>query len=171
MNEDDLFAQVMGEVKPLKKAERVHTRTTKSKREILRDLENKEVSRQHTPQHRQSNTEKVEPYLLRAAGVSRKDIKKLAQTHIKHELDLHGMTKIQAEQALQDFFNQALSQNMRHLCIVHGKGNHSDGKGVLKDFTFRWLDHGMFARHILIATLSVQSSGGACNILLRKTKR
>lgn len=171
MSEDDLFAQMMGEVKPLDKAEnRVQTNSTKSKHEILRDLEDKEVSHQHVEHHQRLSTQKVDAYLLRAAGVSAKDIKKLAQTNIKYKLDLHGMTQNQAEQALQDFFSQALSQQIRYLSIVHGKGNHSDGKAVLKDLTFQWLEHSPFASHILIATLSMQSGGGACNILLRKHK-
>jgi len=169
MSEDDLFAQMVGEVKPLSQAEqRVQSKKTKAKHEILRGLEEKEVQHQHLSQQQNLSVHQVDAYVLRADGVSSKEIKKLAQMRIQHELDLHGLTQNQAETALAQFFKQSLTNNIRYLSIVHGKGNHSGGKAVLKDFTFQWLTHGAFSSHILIATLSAQSGGGACHVLLRK---
>jgi DNA-nicking Smr family endonuclease len=169
MSEEDLFAQMMGKVKPLQQAEsRVQPNKPQKKHDILRSLEDKEVQHQHTTIQQQLSVRKEAAYLLRADGVSSKDIKKLSQMNIKYELDLHGLTQAESEAALNDFFNQAISDNIRYLCVVHGKGNHSGGKAVLKDMTFQWLAHGAFSSFILIATLSAASDGGACNILLRK---
>ena len=101
--------------------------------------------------------------------MSAKDVKKIAQMNINLELDLHGLTQAEAEQHITQFFNQAIQHNERYLSIIHGQGRHSkDGKSILKDFTYQWLEHGSFSSHILIAVPSKQSGGGACNILLRK---
>ena len=170
MDDEDLFAQMIGKVTPLAKAEqRVTSSQPQKKHHILRQLEEKDVQ-QHT-QQQNLNPQQTETFLLQADGVSSKDIKKLASMNIKHELDLHGCTQAQAEQALVDFFSHAVAQQIRYLCVVHGKGKHSKNQtSVLKDFTFQWLAHGQFSSIVLIATLSMQSHGGACNILLRKPK-
>ncbi len=163
---------MMGKVTPLSKAEqRVTSSKPQKKHHILRQLKEKGAQQHQHTQQQNLRPQQAEAFLLRADGVSSKDIKKLANMNIKHELDLHGHTQAQAEQALVDFFNRALAQQIRYLCVVHGKGKHSKNQtSVLKDFTFQWLAHGSFSHAILIATLSSQSGGGACNILLRKIK-
>ncbi len=172
MNDDDLFRQMMGEVTPLSNIERrISSGKSKKKQNILRQFEAKDTQRQHHALQQNPGVQRVETYLLRADGVSSKDIKKLANMSIQHELDLHGHTQAQAEQALNRFFQHATARQIRYLCVVHGKGKHSKNQtSVLKDFTFQWLAHGSFSHAILIATLSSQSGGGACNILLRKSK-
>ena len=171
MSEDDLFTELMGQVQPLNKTEpRVQAQKIKHKHEILRGLEDRETTHHHISKQQSLSPHRTEPWLLRADGVAAKDIKKLAQTNIKYELDLHGLTQNEAEQALSNFFNQALSNNIRQLCVVHGKGNHSKGKSVLKSLTYQWLEHGEYTHYVLTATPATQSKGGACNILLRKQK-
>ncbi len=171
MSDEDLFTELMEQVQPLNKSEnRVQPKKVKHKHEILRSLEDKELAHPQVAKHKNLTIQKTEPWLLRADGVSSKDIKNLANMNIKHELDLHGYTQAQAENVLHNFFNQSLSQHIRHLCIVHGKGNHSQGKSVLKDLTYQWLEHSAYAHYILVATPALQSKGGACNILLRKPK-
>jgi len=172
MSEKDLFAELMGQVQPLNKSEnRVQPKKVKHKHEILRGLEDREATHHHVIKQQSLAPKRTETWLLRADGVSSKDIKSLGQMNIKHELDLHGCTQAQAEKALHNFFNQSLDQYIRHLCIVHGKGNHSQGKSVLKDLTYQWLEHSAYAHYILVATPALQSKGGACNILLRKNTR
>jgi DNA-nicking Smr family endonuclease len=173
MNEDDdnLFAQEMGKVKPLIDSPlRVHAKKTKRKYEILRGLEEKEVCYQHSIKHEHLSVQNAGDGLLKADGVSSKDIKKLAQAKLSHEIDLHGMTQNEAEKALNAFLSEALHQHIRQISIVHGRGNHSKGKSILKNTVYQWLEHGEFSSSILVVTPATQSKGGACNILLRKSK-
>ncbi|MDQ7058374.1 MAG: Smr/MutS family protein [Ghiorsea sp.] len=171
MSEDDLFAQAMGIVTPLAKEGKVQAKTTKNKHDILRNIEAKELYITQKQHHARLSVQRFSTYELKADSVSTKDVKKLAQMNISLELDLHGLTQAQAEQTMQHFFNQAIHHSERYLCIIHGQGRHSkDGKSVLKDLTYQWLEHGSFSSHILIAIPSKQSGGGACNILLRKQK-
>ena len=47
-------------------------------------------------------------------------------------IDIHGLTRDQAWEALERFFNEARTRGFEKLLIIHGKGNHSAGEAVLK---------------------------------------
>ncbi len=48
-------------------------------------------------------------------------------------LDLHGLTEKEAKDALVKFLKEAKEEKLRKICVIHGKGLHSqDGIGVLK---------------------------------------
>ena len=55
-------------------------------------------------------------------------------------LDLHGMSSLEAEQALEQFVNTAWRKGLRRVLIVHGKGNHSRGEPVLLGVVRRYLE-------------------------------
>ncbi|MBI3525556.1 MAG: Smr/MutS family protein [Betaproteobacteria bacterium] len=56
------------------------------------------------------------------------------------ELDLHGMNRDEARQALLQFFAESLARQQRCLRIVHGKGLRSPGREpVLKELVRNWL--------------------------------
>jgi DNA-nicking Smr family endonuclease len=56
------------------------------------------------------------------------------------EMDLHGMTSIQARGALADFIKEALYHNYSCIRVVHGKGRRSGPRGpVLKNVVNLWL--------------------------------
>ncbi len=63
-----------------------------------------------------------------------------AKLKIDAEIDLHGMTVREAEKALDDFFRIARERGYRKVMIIHGKGNHSSGKGVLSAWVKRYLE-------------------------------
>lgn len=171
MSEDDWFTQEMGKVQPLNKEKsRVLVTKPKRKHEILRNLEDKELNHIQTLKNDSLSAKRTDTWLLRADGVASKELNTLAKTNIKHELDLHGLTQDEAIKELEKYVSEALSHNVRQINIVHGKGNHSKGKSVLKDITYQWLEHGALASFILAAVPAQQSKGGACNVLLRKQK-
>lgn len=56
------------------------------------------------------------------------------------ELDLHGMNRIEARQALMQFLAESLAHGIRCLRIVHGKGLRSPGREpILKEIVRHWL--------------------------------
>ncbi len=57
-------------------------------------------------------------------GIQHKVLKRLKQgkVSIQAELDLHGMTSLEAESALQQFLQYCLEHNYRIVRIIHGKG-------------------------------------------------
>jgi DNA-nicking Smr family endonuclease len=62
------------------------------------------------------------------------------QWSIQRQLDLHGLRRDQARDALAGFIRQAGRDGLRCVRIVHGKGNGSPGREpVLKEKVKRWL--------------------------------
>ena len=62
------------------------------------------------------------------------------QWTIQRQLDLHGLRRDAARDALAAFIRQAERDGLRCVRIVHGKGNGSPGREpVLKDKVKRWL--------------------------------
>ena len=83
------------------------------------------------------------------------------------KLDLHGLTRDEAHQAMTQFLNQALAQGKRCLRIIHGKGLGSPGGvPVLKYLSRQWL-----TRHEEILAFcqpnAHEGGAGALLVLLR----
>lgn len=70
------------------------------------------------------------------AHLTRRDIELMPTDAI---LDLHGMTIVEAEVALNSFFASAERRGCRKLLIVHGKGLHSESEPVLAALVEKWL--------------------------------
>lgn len=77
-----------------------------------------------------------------APGVGPDVMKKLRKGHwqIQDELDLHGMNRDQARDALGAFLTRAGQRNHRCVCVIHGRGFGSRGQEpVLKSMVHSWL--------------------------------
>ena len=62
------------------------------------------------------------------------------QWTIQRELDLHGLTRDAAREALAEFVRRAARDGLRCVRVIHGKGNGSPGRvPVLKDTVRAWL--------------------------------
>jgi DNA-nicking Smr family endonuclease len=75
-------------------------------------------------------------------GLSRQLLRKLRRGHwvVQHELDLHGMNRMQAAHAVAEFLRHCRARHLRCLRIVHGKGLRSRNREpVLKDKVRKWL--------------------------------
>jgi DNA-nicking Smr family endonuclease len=48
------------------------------------------------------------------------------------ELDLHGLTAPEAEEAIEAFVRDARARGLSKVLLIHGKGNHSPGGPVLE---------------------------------------
>jgi DNA-nicking Smr family endonuclease len=60
-------------------------------------------------------------------------------------LDIHGLTRDEAWETLERFFNESKSQGLEKLLIIHGKGNHSTGEAVLKKSVREFIERCPFA--------------------------
>ena len=75
-------------------------------------------------------------------GIQKQVFKKLkrGQYSIEAELDLHGLTREEAHQQLNEFILDIRENGLRCVRIIHGKGFGSpDGRPVLKAKLSRWL--------------------------------
>jgi len=169
-DDHDLFAEAMGKVRPLQLKTKVLPAKRPPRGYEVSDLQ------QHTsslPHHTDQPADLITnpDGLLLASGISRERLKRLraGQPPIDHTLDLHGITRDAALTLLEECFSDALQQQNRVLCIVHGRGLHSsDGKPVLKQAVHHWLRHGPVAAYILAVIPQPGSGGGACLVLLRR---
>jgi DNA-nicking Smr family endonuclease len=59
--------------------------------------------------------------------------------------DLHGLTRDEAWSALETFFYHSHSRGLRKILIIHGKGNHSEGDGILKRMVKQFIETCPFA--------------------------
>ena len=113
-------------------------------------------------------------------AIDRKLQRRLRSGQIEPErkIDLHGMTRAEAEGALGRFFAAALGANCRLTLVVTGKGlrSSSEGRwssgGVLKALLPIWLKSGPVSRSVQFFCEAHASHGGsgAYYVLLRRRK-
>ena len=92
-------------------------------------------------------------------GIQKKVFKKLKKGHycIEAELDLHGLTRDQAQTQLNTFINETRARGLRCVRIIHGKGYGSSNKGpVIKPLVNQWLQR----RAEILAFCSARPSDG-----------
>jgi len=56
------------------------------------------------------------------------------------ELDLHGLRAAEAQAALERFLRDAAARGLGKVLIIHGKGNHTQGRPVLEGAVRAWLE-------------------------------
>ena len=107
------------------------------------------------------------------SSVSRTILRKLKRGKfpIQAHIDLHGLTKRDAEDVVRRFLVNSHQRGLRCVLIVHGRGlNSPDSIPVLKERLPVWLNRGP-ARKIVMAFSSAQpydGGTGAIYVLLRK---
>ena len=142
MNDEDdrgLFREAVKDVKPLPRGEAAAAR-----RQRQRPAPQARFSRadRHAVLMESLNGESGDPELAAGdelvyhrAGVQLSVLRKLrrGQYRVQAEIDLHGLTVVQAKEVLRDFLAEALHRQFRCVRIIHGKGLRSGHKGpVLK---------------------------------------
>jgi DNA-nicking Smr family endonuclease len=106
-------------------------------------------------------------------GLAPQTVKKLRRGHwvIQDELDLHGLTSIEARALLVEFLNACLRSGARCVRIIHGKGLRSKNREpVLKTKVANWL----MQRDEVLAfcqARQVDGGGGAVVVLLKSGSR
>jgi len=106
-------------------------------------------------------------------GFNRKLMKTLKKGEfpVQDHIDLHGLTRQEAEIRVRDFLLQSSRRGLRCVLIVHGRGlNSQDSLAVLKGKLPTWLTRGP-ARKIVLAFATARpydGGAGAVYVLLRK---
>ncbi len=165
-----LFADTVGAVTPLPASNRVLPRVEPPE-PVPRQ---RQADEQAALREALSDEVDVESLLLtddglsfRRAGVGPEVVTKLRRGHwsIQHQLDLHGLTRDEARDALARFVRDAGRRGLRCLRVVHGKGHGSPGRQpVLKAKVQRWL--AQCAEVIAFAQASGPEGGAGALIVL-----
>lgn len=106
-------------------------------------------------------------------GFSRKLMKRLknGEFPVQDYIDLHGLSKADAEIKVRDFLVQSQRLGLRCVLIVHGRGlNSPDSFPVLKERLPTWLNRGPIKKIVLAFCTAKPYDGGtgAIYVLLRK---
>ncbi len=107
------------------------------------------------------------------SGFSRKLMRRLkkGQFPIQDHVDLHGLTKQEAEIRVRDFLLQSSRRGLRCVLIVHGRGLNSENHiPVLKERLPVWLNRGPVRKIVLAFSTARPYDGGAgaVYVLLRR---
>lgn len=176
---NELFTKAMLDVTPLAQTTKKvllnkQSRTDQASMQLRRQLATQEplpdqnfLATEHVPRlHPQSVLE------YRKGGVQEGVYRKLrlGKYPMEARLDLHRKTLNQARTEVFDFIYDAIKYDLRTLMILHGKGDRSDNKALIKSFVAFWLKQipEVLAYH---SAQRHQGGTGALYVLLKKSDR
>jgi DNA-nicking Smr family endonuclease len=143
--ERDLFQRAAGRVQRLPETGRVrHAPEPPAPIPAQRQLDDQRVLHESLSDEFDAATllEVDEALSYRRPGIGIDVARKLRRGHwsIQSEIDLHGLRRDDAREALAGFLREAVRQGLRCVRVVHGKGLGSPGKTpVLKGKVHGWL--------------------------------
>ena len=138
-NEEDstAFRDAVGEVRPLAAPAKVVQRRKPAPRASFRRREEAAILIESiTLSPTELEVESGEELSFRRSGIQDSVMRKLrrGQYRVESEIDLHGLTVIEAKEALRGFISRAIFSRQRCVRIVHGKGLRSGHRGpVIKN--------------------------------------
>jgi DNA-nicking Smr family endonuclease len=89
------------------------------------------------------------------------------RTRASETLDLHGMTQRESNDAVVSFVRRCHSKGIDTVCIIHGKGQHSEaGLGVLRDTVIRALTETGAAPLVRAFVTAPEMLGGSGAVLV-----
>jgi DNA-nicking Smr family endonuclease len=176
MSEEDerAFRDAMSDVRPLTPRDALPEVPKPRAEARFRRLEEQQVLRESLlPPEDPAVRDTGEEFAFRRPGMREEVLRRLrrGQFAVEAEIDLHGLGRHAAHEALREFINASASRGLRCVRVVHGKGLRSGPRGpVLKHVVNHWLrrieDVAAFA-----TARPVDGGTGAVYVLLGKPAR
>jgi DNA-nicking Smr family endonuclease len=144
-SDKDLFVRAAGAVKPLPDKRRLHHKAESKLPVVMQyQVDEKAVLREAISDEFDVSTllECDEHLSFRRSGIGTDVTRKLRRGDwsIQRQIDLHGLRRDDAREALSLFIRKAHEQGIRCVRVVHGKGLGSPGKApILKNRVHSWL--------------------------------
>jgi DNA-nicking Smr family endonuclease len=172
VDEAGLFRQAMADVTPLPQNRPLPTAPRAPPKALFRLADEAAVLHQllHGPDDPDLETGEDLRYLR--PGVPEHVLRQLRRGRytIQAEMDLHGLNRQQAREALNAFLQECRTLDLRCVRIIHGKGRSSPhGRGVLKAAVNGWLTR---CDQVLAFCSARPADGGtgAIYVLLRRAR-
>jgi DNA-nicking Smr family endonuclease len=118
-----------------------------------------------------ARTRYLRPGDLAAIDGHRADKLRRGKAPIEGRLDLHGMRRDEAHDALVGFLSSAYQAGRRNLLVITGKGTFGTGPGVLRGEVPRWLNEAPLRQIVLAYTEAHPRSGGAGALYIALRRR
>lgn len=144
-SDKDLFVRAAGIVKPLPDKRKLHHKTSPKMPTVMQyQVDEKAVLKEAISDEFDVGTllECDEHLSFRRPGIGPDVTRKLRRGNwsIQRQIDLHGLRRDDAREALSLFIREAHQQGIRCVRVVHGKGLGSPGKApILKSRVHSWL--------------------------------
>jgi DNA-nicking Smr family endonuclease len=144
-SDKDLFVRAAGAVKPLPDKRRLHHKAEPKLPVVMQyQVDEKAVLKEAISDEFDVSTllECDEHLSFRRPGIGTDVTRKLRRGDwsIQRQIDLHGLRRDDAREALSLFIREAHQQGIRCVRVVHGKGLGSPGKApILKSRVHSWL--------------------------------
>ncbi len=174
-NDDDLFRQMMSDVKPLSHKKSVEkcilpNNKTRSSPQQRTDNRQNTTTADFIPRDYVPDVAPEESLFFCRGGLQHRPLRQFRRGNLRPEaqLDLHGCTLTEAAALLASFLNNAQSNQQRCVRVIHGKGHRSsEGRPVLKAQVNQWLRDVPF---VLAFSSAQKKDGGvgAVYVLLRR---
>lgn len=176
-SDDDLFRQVMGDVKPIKSGERIALRKNTGRSPGLERRRQAAVSQAVTDGQTLTGdyVHPVGPHDIlefKKPGIQHGVYKnlRLGKYSVDAQLDLHRLNVEQARQAVSQFVSDCLAHNIRCALINHGKGERQPRPALLKSCVAHWLPQ-LSAVMAFHSAQRQHGGSGATYILLKKSEK
>lgn len=177
MSEDDDFFKAVGDVRPIKKEQRVSVQKQTLHHSAFaarRNAAQAENAKLDDPLS-EADVQQLEPNAIlefRRTGVQHGVYKQLrmGRYSIDARLDLHRMVVEQARMAVYQFIRDCMQHDIRCALITHGKGEGRKNPAVLKSYLGHWLPQ--ITEVLAFHSAQPQHGGtGATYILLKKSEK
>ena len=170
-DEDDqsAFHEAMRDVRPLKADDRVPLRPPRARRSRTRGIQTESFERLWMESAGRTE-ETGEEVVFHRRSVPASLLRRLraGEFSVAAEIDLHGLTALQARIALREFIVEAAGRRSGCVRVIHGKGLRSGTQGpVLKGLVQVWLAQW---EEVLAFTSALTRDGGsgALYVLLQR---
>lgn len=163
-----VFELTVGPVTPLRRVDRVlHEREQPAPEPRQREADERAVLLQALSDEIDVDTllDTDETLSFRREGIGIEVVRKLRRGHwsLQGQLDLHGMRRDTAREALGQFIHDSARRGLRCVRVVHGKGHGSPGREpVLKGRVRRWL----VQKNEVLAFVQARASDGGAGALM-----
>jgi DNA-nicking Smr family endonuclease len=143
--EDDEFRRATRDVEPLRPSRRTEPRRAPAPPEPRQTRRDERAALKESlagPRSLDDAIDSGEELVFLREGLSRNILRQLRRGHwvVQEHLDLHGMNRDQAADAVADFLRECRARQLRCVRIVHGKGRGSHNREpVLKGKLRKWL--------------------------------
>lgn len=164
-----IFELSVGPVKPLPAGQQrvLHRLPLPAPEPLQREADERQVLLQALSDDFDVDTllETDESLSFRRPEITQEVVRKLRRGHwsLQAQLDLHGLRRDQAREALGQFIQESARRGLRCVRVVHGKGNGSPGREpVLKARVRRWL----VQKNQVLAFVQARASDGGSGALM-----
>lgn len=172
-SDEDVFSEAMADVREIPEFREIPCKVPpRRKSRSVRMDQNREALERIVKGRERIRLSDTGEYIEWSSPLIRRDItKKLHEGGfaVQDSIDLHGMTLVEAEEALKSFFAEAVRRRSFCVKVIHGRGLRSPNGPVLKEALKTWLQRSYRKRVIAYATAKDRDGGlGATYVLLKQ---